>query len=68
MPPALAALPGTDAYRSAWELTVKAAEDYNDPGNFTAFIGYEWTSTDKGYNLHRNVIYRDDIATTPCAH
>jgi len=60
MPPALAALPGTDAYRSAWELTVKAAEDYNDPGNFTAFIGYEWTSTDKGFNLHRNVIYRDD--------
>ena len=61
-PPALAALPGTDAYRSAWEQTVKAAEDYNDPGNFTAFIGYEWTSTDKGFNLHRNVIYRDDAA------
>ena len=59
-PPALAALPGTEGYRSAWELTVKAAEEANDPGNFTAFIGYEWTSTDKGYNLHRNVIYRDD--------
>ena len=59
-PPALAALPGTDAYRSAWELAIKSAEEANDPGNFTAFIGYEWTSTDKGYNLHRNVIYRDD--------
>jgi len=59
-PPALAALPGTNAYRSAWEQTMKAAEDYNDPGNFTAFIGYEWTSTDGGMNLHRVVVYRDD--------
>jgi hypothetical protein len=59
-PEALASLPGTEAYRSAWELTIKAAEDYNDPGEFTAFIGYEWTSTDRGYNLHRVVVYRDD--------
>ena len=59
-PEALAALPGTDAYRSAWEETIDAAEAYNDPGIFTAFIGYEWTSTNGGYNLHRVVIYRDD--------
>jgi len=58
-PPALAALPGTEAYRSAWEQTIKAAEDYNDPGRFTALIGYEWTSTDSGDNLHRVVVYRD---------
>ena len=58
MPEALASLPGSEAYRSAWETTVKAAEKYNEPGRYTAFIGYEWTSTDGGVNLHRVVIYR----------
>ena len=53
-------LPGTKAYRSAWEETIKSAEAYNDPGRFTAFIGYEWTSNTGGNNLHRNIIFREN--------
>ena len=46
---------------SAWEKTVDVMEKYNEPGKFTAFIAYEWTSNgEQGENLHRNVIFRDD--------
>jgi hypothetical protein len=58
-PEALESLPGTAAYRSAWEQTMNAAEAANDPGTFTAFIGWEWTSNTMGNNLHRVLIYRD---------
>lgn len=52
-------IPGTKAYRSAWLETIKAAEAYNDPGRFTAFIGFEWTAGGTS-NLHRNIIFREN--------
>ncbi len=45
--------------RTIWDRYLKIAEQYNEPGRFTTIIGYEWTSTEKGNNLHRNVLYRD---------
>jgi hypothetical protein len=59
-PKALMYFPGTKGYRGAWQETIKAAEDFNEPGRFTAVIGYEWTSNTGGNNLHRNVIFRDN--------
>ncbi len=58
-PPTLMYTPDSKAYRSTWQATIDAAEEFNDPGKFTAFIGYEWTSLIKGNNMHRVVIYRD---------
>ncbi|MCZ6855195.1 MAG: DUF3604 domain-containing protein, partial [Gammaproteobacteria bacterium] len=52
-------LPGTPPFKTTWKLIIDAAEKYNEPGRFTAFIGYEWTSLVTGNNMHRNVIYRD---------
>ncbi len=59
-PKAITPLPGTPVYRKAWRDIIAAADEANAPHRFTAFIGYEWTSTTAGNNLHRNVIFRDD--------
>ena len=52
--------PGSKVYDTLWEDIVDTADRFNEPGHFTALIGFEWTSVPKGFNLHRNVILRDD--------
>jgi len=59
--PALLALysPGSKTFRTVWDKVLDEAERANDPGRFTALIGFEWTSLIKGNNMHRVVIFRD---------
>lgn len=52
-----------EVMRSVWEEYVDTADRYNEPGKFTALIGYEWTPTQSGDKLHRNVLYRGDAKT-----
>jgi hypothetical protein len=52
-------MPGSKLYKNIWEKVIADAETYNDPGRFTALIGFEWTSLIKGNNMHRVVIMRD---------
>jgi len=44
---------------SVWQRYLATADKFNEPGRFSTIIGYEWTSTEGGNNLHRNVLYRD---------
>jgi len=46
--------------KSVWQAYTATAEKYNEPGRFTAMIGYEWTSVPGGNNLHRNIMFRDN--------
>jgi len=46
-----------------WNTITDFADKYNDPGTFTAFIGWEWSSIPGGANLHRIVITDADAPT-----
>ncbi len=50
--------------KSVWREFVKIADQYNEPGVFSAMTGFEWSSTPKGDNLHRVVIFRDGADKT----
>ena len=44
---------------TVWKANNAAADAANKPGKFTAFCSYEWTSTPRAQNMHRNVFFRD---------
>lgn len=44
---------------AVWKEDVALAEKYYQPGKFTTFPAYEWTSTPDNCNLHRNVLFKD---------
>lgn len=49
--------------RTVWDKNTVIMDKYNQPGKFTAFIGYEWTSNyGGGNNLHRNIIFKGNGA------
>ncbi len=56
--------PGNPAYERVWDDLIDAAEEFYQPGIFTTFAAFEWTSLVQGNNLHRNVILRDGPDTT----
>jgi len=49
--------------KTTWQHQSELADAYNRPGTFTALIGFEWSSA-PGYNLHRNVVFRDGAERT----
>ncbi len=46
--------------RSVWQQYTETADQFNEPGRFSAIIGFEWTSVPGGNNLHRNILFRGD--------
>jgi len=55
-------MPNPGLARTMWERIIDAVDEHNQPGVFTAFHGFEWTSSPNTRNLHRNVIFRDGAA------
>ncbi|MCB1843867.1 MAG: DUF3604 domain-containing protein, partial [Halioglobus sp.] len=54
---------GAGFAKGVWQDYARFADDFNQPGVFTAFIGYEWTGMDALNNLHRNVVFADNADT-----
>ncbi|MFC3131942.1 DUF3604 domain-containing protein [Microbaculum marinum] len=55
----IAALVQPEVSDTVWQANNKAADEANEPGKFTAFCSYEWTSTPDYRNMHRNVFFKD---------
>ena len=62
LPPAMLNPDGAaERTHDVWNANIDAVENYNEPGKFTAFFGFEYTLMQGGNNLHRNIIFRDGV-------
>ncbi len=52
---------GPQTTKSAWQVLQLAADEHYEPGRFTTFYAFEWSATQQGGNMHRNVIFRDAV-------
>ncbi len=50
---------------TVWKRNCDLANQANDPGKFTAFCSYEWTSMPNNMNLHRNIFFKDGAKVPP---
>jgi hypothetical protein len=57
-------LAGSGMAETWWKRSNAISDKYNEPGIFTAIIGFEWTSMPDGNNLHRNLLFRDNAEKT----
>jgi len=57
--PPVKALMSPEIAGTVWKQNVELAEKANQPGKFTAFCSYEWTSMPNNMNLHRNIFFKD---------
>lgn len=54
--PLAAGIPGWRTMaRTSWQETIAVTDSHNEPGTFTSFIGWEWSSIPAGANMHRVV-------------
>ncbi len=63
--PPVKALMSPEVAGSVWKRNVALADQANDPGKFTAFCSYEWTSMPNNMNLHRNIFFKDSAKVPP---
>lgn len=54
-----------EVIQSNWKVITDAADKHYQPGKFTTFAAYEWSSMPERQNLHRNVIFRGKAAPRP---
>jgi hypothetical protein len=44
---------------TVWKENISIADKYYQPGKFTTFVAYEWTSAPNSRNMHRNVFFKE---------